>query len=267
MVKQQLQLMGILNVTPDSFSDGGQFFTVNQALHQAKKMLEEGANIIDVGGESSGPGSIDVTVAEELKRVIPVVKELRQICGEQALISVDTYKSEVASQAIAAGARLINDVTALRGDEKMAGVLADAGVKVVLMYAKDKSARTTANPVEYEDVVKTIKSFLIARIEFAISRGVRRENIIIDPGMGAFVSANPKYSWEILARLREFEELGCPILIGASRKSFLGGELKERLKPGLRAAKIAVENGAQILRVHNVRKTKEVVSELLAAES
>ncbi len=257
MKVRQLKIMGILNVTPDSFSDGGKYFDLDQAVARAEEMVREGAEIIDVGGESSGPGSVDVSLEEELRRVVGVVQEL----GIRKLgvrVSVDTWKAEVARQAIEAGATIVNDVTALRGDDQMAAVIAESGVKVVLMYSKDDSARTTAENVEYDDVVATIKSFLVKRIAYAEAKGIEREQMIIDPGMGAFVSGKAEYSWEILERLREFEELGCPILIGASRKSFLGGDVEDRLEPSLKAAKLATDNGASILRVHDIAETRKL---------
>lgn len=262
-------IMGILNVTSDSFSDGGKYYEIESrkqkaesrggsAILRAVEMIKEGAAIIDIGGESTGPGSKDVSCEEELKRIIPVIKELRKQ-NSDIWISVDTYKSNVAHEAIKAGACIINDVTALRGDPDMARIIAKLDVPVILMYSKDSTARTTSGKVQYNDVVEIILKFLDERTKYAISVGIRRENIIIDPGMGAFVSGDPKYSWEILERLREFEVLGFSILIGASRKSFLAGPTKlppnERLEASLEAAKFAVKNGASILRVHDVKET------------
>lgn len=266
-------VMGVLNVTPDSFSDGGLFLSPEKALERAKEMIRAWAGIIDVGGESTGPGSPDVTVEEELRRVVPVIEGIasRLPAGTASLavlaprndvwISVDTWKSEVARQATLAGADMVNDVTALRGGgdseegTRLARVVAEAGVPIVLMYSKDATPRTTRDAVTYRDVVATIKDFLNERIAFAVSHGIARDKIIIDPGMGAFVSGKAEYSWEILERLREFEDLGCPILVGASRKSFLGGELKDRLSGSLQAARIAFKNGASIIRAHDVAET------------
>jgi dihydropteroate synthase len=252
-------VMGVLNVTPDSFSDGGEFDGVERAVARAKEMIEEGAQIIDVGGESTGPGSVDVHLEEELGRVIPVIQAIHeQVPG--ALISVDTWKSEVARQAIEAGARMVNDVTALRGDEDMARVVAEADVPVVIMYSKDGSARTTGEAMEYEDVVASVRSFLEERIRFAEEAGISRKRIVVDPGMGAFVSGVAKYSLALLEKLEELQGLGCPVLVGASRKSFIrdiwGGDRPgDRLKGSLEAAKLAVKNGASIVRVHDVRET------------
>lgn len=227
----QLHIMGILNVTPDSFSDGGKFVDVERAVARALQMIEEGAAVVDVGGESTGPGSVDVNLDEELARVIPVIQAIRkaeEVRGVSKVnrmqISVDTWKSEVARQAIEAGANMVNDVTALRGDPDMARVVAEAGVPVVLMYSKDASARTTGGlegAVGYDDVVATVRAFLEERIKVAEFAGIPREQIIVDPGMGAFVSSEARVSLELLERLDELRTLKCPILVGASRKSFI----------------------------------------------
>lgn len=270
--------MGILNVTPDSFSDAGRYFlaanrrraprtpiraphTVNRAaIRRAKEMINEGADIIDIGGESSGPGSSHVSLEEELRRIIPVIKKcarLPEVRRGKVKISADTYKAETARQAIAAGARIINDITALRGDTGMAGVIAKygakTGVKIILMYSKDPTARTSHMRKKYKDVVPHIKKFLRERILHARAQGIKKSQIIIDPGMGAFVSMIPKYSFEILRRLNEFKSLGCPILIGTSKKSFLGGAMLERAAPTFITNVAAMINGADILRVHDVR--------------
>ncbi|MBI5413431.1 dihydropteroate synthase [Candidatus Peregrinibacteria bacterium] len=251
--------MGILNVTPDSFSDGGQFFDTEKAVKQAQKMVREGADIIDVGGESTGPGSVDVPLAEELRRVIPVIKKLKEL-NLKAEISIDTYKVQVAREAILAGATIVNDVTAMRGDPEMAAVVSQFGVKVVLMYSKDKIPRTTRELKQYDDVIKTIMYFFEERIAYAQNYGIRRNQMIIDPGMGAFVSGEPKYSFEVLQRLAQFNKLGLPILVGTSRKSFLGGEVDDRLQQTLKASALAAKNGATILRVHDVASHKTLLN-------
>lgn len=253
MKQRKFKIMGILNVTPDSFSDGGKFVDLKKAIAQAKKMVEEGADIIDVGGESSGPGSVGVPLNEELKRVIPVIKAIKNArWGRKIIVSVDTYKSEVARQAILAGAGMVNDVTALRGDPKMAEVVAKSGVAVVLMYSKDKTARTTRSKKRYKDVVATVAEFLKKRAKFAMSRGIAGSRIVLDPGMGAFVSSEPKYSYEILRGLGEIKRLGYPVLVGTSRKSFLPGPISERLGPTVISSLVAIENGADMIRVHDV---------------
>lgn len=256
----KIQIMGVLNVTPDSFSDGGKFFDVETAVDQARKMIKEGADIIDIGGESSGPRSRNVGLEEELRRVIPVIKRIVPITKKAGVkISIDTYKSQVAKQAIEAGANIINDVTALRGDPEMASVAAETGVPIILMYSKDPTARTTRIKKNYKDVVKTVMDFLKERAEFAIKSGIKKSRIVLDPGMGAFVSSEPKYSYEILRRLGEFNTLGFPILIGTSRKSFLPGAINERLIPSLIANLSAARNGASIIRVHDVAPNKSLL--------
>lgn len=252
--------MGVLNVTPDSFSDGGKYMKVDAAVKRALEMEKRGADIIDIGGESTGPGSPDVSADDELKRVIPVFEKLR---GETGLIlSVDTYKSTVALHALKVGADMINDVTAMRGDAGMAKVIARHNAPAVIMYSKDPSPRTTRENTQYADVVKTVKTFLKERIEYGVSEGIKKERFIIDPGMGAFVSADAKYTLQIIKRLAEFKELGLPVLVGPSRKSFIGQVLNlpvnERLEGGLAAAAAAVMNGASILRVHDVQGTRRV---------
>jgi dihydropteroate synthase len=259
-------IMGVLNVTPDSFSGGGIYSDPNRAIEKAIQMTHEGADIIDIGGESTGPGSLDVTVKEELERIIPVI---RGIWGKVGLwISVDTYKAEVARQALDLGVDMINDVTALRGDEEMVHVLSKYDVPVVIMYSKDSTPRTTRRDVQYDDVVHTIKSFLEERISFGESNGVDSGRFIIDPGMGAFVSTDAKYSLQILKSLRDFSDLRLPVLVGPSRKSFIGEVLglpvEDRLEGTLAACAVAVKNGASILRVHDVKETRRLVDMIYA---
>jgi len=249
----KVRIMGILNVTPDSFSDGGKYFDADIAAQKALQMIRDGADIVDVGGESTGPNSSPVTEEEELRRVIPVIEKIKKVAAKKMpIVSIDTYKSEVARQAIEVGASIVNDVTALRGDSKMASLVAKTGVKVVLMYSKDSSPRTTREAKQYKDVVKTVVDFLNERIDFALKSGIKKSQIIIDPGMGAFVSSEPKYSLEILRRLREIKKLGFPILVGTSRKSLLPGTVEHRDAPTFIANLVAVKNGADILRVHEV---------------
>jgi len=262
---QRPLVMGILNVTPDSFSDGGKFHNHEQAVQHALEMFEQGADIVDIGGESTGPGSKDVSVDEELKRVLPVVQMLRQRLDSQnpAWISVDTYKSDVARAALDAGADMINDVTALRGDPEMAQILAEYDVPVLLMYSKDSTPRTTRDAVQYDDVVTTVYSFFEDRIAFATKAGIVRERLLLDPGMGAFVSGEPKYSLQLLSRLERFLELDLALVVGPSRKSFIGQVLdvpiSKRLEGSLAACAVAVTHGASILRVHDVQETRRVV--------
>jgi dihydropteroate synthase len=258
---QKPLIMGVLNVTPDSFSDGGSYNTVEKSIKRFDEMIEEGADIIDIGGESTGPGSKEVTVEEELKRVIPVLKAVRK--RSDIWISVDTYKSDIAREAIENGADMINDILALRGDEKIADVLAAANIPVVLMYSKDSTGRTTGEDKTYQNVVKYIKDFLEERINFAKQKGIKEEKIIIDPGQGAFISSTAKYSLQVLNNLDKFKDLGRPILIGSSRKSFIGQTLNlplhQRLEGSLACAAIAVIKGASIIRAHDVKETRGVV--------
>lgn len=232
------KIIGILNVTPDSFSDGGRFDSENLG-EVAREMLEDGADFLDLGGESSGPGSVDVSLEEELRRVRPAFAVLREF-------SIDTWKSEVAREACEAGAVMINDVTAGRGDERIFDVAAEFDVPIVLMYSKNSTARTDRELVEYDDVMKTVKDFLRGRIEVARSHGVRQ--IIVDPGMGAFVSGDARWSWEILERIGELDELGCPVLLGTSRKSFLGED-----RFGMTLSTVCdLRGNVDYLRVHDV---------------
>lgn len=258
-------VMGVLNVTPDSFSDGGEFLQSEKAVERALQMVEEGADIIDIGGESSGPESQDVALEDELARVMPVLEIMRPKIS--ALISVDTYKAGTAQRALALGADMINDVTALRGDAGMAKLLANFDAPVVLMYSKDSSARTTRTETEYEDVIATVKSFFEQQIALAVTAGIARKRLILDPGMGGFVSMKPEYSLQILKRLHELEvAFGLPMLIGPSRKSFIGQVLhvplqpvSERLEGTLAAVAVAVMNSAAIVRVHDVKAARRVV--------
>lgn len=249
--KINTKFVGVLNVTPDSFSDGGRFFEQGGSediLEIANNMILDGANILDVGGESTVPLSKEVSLDEELKRVVPTVLNLRKRFPK-VLISVDTWKSEVAKEALVAGANIINDVTAGRADPKIFDVVANANVPMILMYSKQASPRTNRDVVQYDDVIKTIKDFLIERVSVAKSAGVKK--IIIDPGMGAFVSGDPKYSFTILDRILEFRELGFPILVGTSRKGFLGTTVEEREAMTLWTT-ILLRGKVDYLRVHDM---------------
>jgi dihydropteroate synthase len=261
-VGRRTLVMGILNVTPDSFFDGGQFFHLESALGHARRLIREGADILDIGGESSRPGAQPVPEEEELRRVVPVIRAIRQ---ESAVpISVDTYKAAVAEAALEAGANIVNDISALRFDSRMVEVVARAGVPVVLMHMRGEPRTMQQNPV-YADVVREIKEFFAERIAFARAHGI--EKILIDPGIG--FGKTVEHNLEILRRLGEFRELGCPILIGVSRKSFIGrlcGTAEnplppsERLEGTIASNVIAVLNGAQIVRVHDVAAHKRALA-------
>ncbi|MFH0819015.1 MAG: dihydropteroate synthase [Patescibacteria group bacterium] len=250
-------IMGVLNVTPDSFSDGGKYDNLKQAVWRAKQLIDQGVDIIDIGGESTGPNSKAVSYQEEARRVLPVISEINKKIKKRSkiLISVDTYKSEIAKRALASGADIINDVTGLRGDVNMAKVVAEYNCPVVIMYSKDNTARTTIKKMQYRNVVKTINNFFTARIRYASKNSVAKKNIILDPGMGHFISAVPAYSYEVISRLNEFKKLGCQVMLGMSRKSFLGGELNERDQKVLPLLAVAYFNGVSIIRTHDVLGT------------
>ncbi len=265
MIFSKPQIMGILNITPDSFSDGGDFFKIQDSKYNRRaelkiqQLIENGADIIDVGGESTGPGSQDIGLKEEMRRIKPVVDYIaKNNPTEKVLFSVDTYKAPIAEYALENGFQILNDVTALRGDSNMIDILIKYKPYVILMYAKDNTPRTTTESVEYDDVIAGIKTFFISRISQLVGAGFPEEKIIIDPGMGMFVSANPKYSFEIIERLSELKTLGYPILIGVSRKSFLGGKLEERDLPSVEWSIKAIQNGADVVRMHNVKLIRKV---------
>jgi len=261
-------VMGILNVTPDSFSDGGKYFSLDSAVRRCEEMLEEGAKIIDIGGESTRPGAEPVSLEEEIRRVVPVIKEIRKRFGDDFFISVDTYKSEVAKLSLEEGADMINDVSALRFDENMVNVVARYECPVVLMHMRGTPKTMQENPT-YDDVVGEILNFLKERIEFAVNFGVKEENIIVDPGIG--FGKTVEHNLCILKRLCEFKVLGLPIMIGTSRKSFIGAiteesEPEKRLAGSLATYGIAVENGAKIIRVHDVKETVDFLKVFLAVK-
>lgn len=254
-IERAFQIIGILNVTPDSYFDGGQFTDADAAVRHAAAMIQSGADWIEVGGESTGPGSPDVSLEEEIRRVIPVVEILHEEYPELR-IAVDTYKAEVAERAIAAGATLINDITAGRGDERMLQTIAASEALYCMMYAKDSTPRTTVEARAYADVIKDISLFLLERVQAARTAGIPDQRIILDPGLGHFVSSDPQYSFQIIARLEKICERGFPVLVSPSRKSFLAGleqlPTKERLPGTLAASAIAVTHGAQFIRTHDV---------------
>lgn len=260
-------VMGILNVTPDSFYDGGRHDTIDNAIKHAIQMEKDGADIIDVGGESTKPGSVSVPLSVELARVIPVVEEL--VDKIKIPISVDTYKSEIAKKALEIGAVMINDITALRMDKQLATVVAEHDIPVVLMHMKGTPNNMQFSP-EYEDVMYEIKNFLKIRASYAISCGVKTENIIVDPGIGfgKRTGKGIEDNCEIIKHLGELKELEFPILVGASRKTFIGNTscekkslpLSERLEGSLAAAVAAAINGANIIRVHDVKETRRCLN-------
>jgi dihydropteroate synthase len=258
-------LVGVLNVSPDSFSDGGDFLDPEKAASRAAAMLDEGAEIIDVGGESTRPGSDPVPQEEEARRVVPVI---RAILADRpdAVISIDTYRAATAGVALAAGARVVNDVTALRGDPRMADVVAGSGCPVVLMHMLGEPKTMQRDP-RYEDVVREVRCFLAARAEHAFAAGVERENIILDPGIG--FGKTLEHNLTLLRHLDALVELGFPVLVGASRKRFIGRitgveEARERVFGTVAANVLAYERGATLFRVHDVRASREALAVALA---
>lgn len=254
-------LMGVLNVTPDSFSDGGEFFGKEVAAARAAAMLEDGAEIIDVGGESTRPGSDPVSPEEEAHRVIPVVQEILAEHPD-AIVSIDTYRSETAEPALEAGVRIVNDVTALRGDPQMARVVAEARCPVILMHMLGEP-KTMQHAPRYDDVVREVRDFLAERAEHAIAEGVEPEKIIIDPGIGFGKTLD--HNLALLYYLDALVELGFPVLVGTSRKSFIGKitgaeEARDRVFGTVAANVIAYERGATIFRVHDVQANREALA-------
>jgi dihydropteroate synthase len=252
-------VMGVVNVTPDSFSDGGVNFTPEAAVAAARRQIVEGAAIVDVGGESSRPGSEGVSADEELRRVLPV---LEAVAGELP-VSIDTAKAEVARRALALGAELVNDVTALRGDPELAGVIAESGAYVCLMHMQGKP-RTMQQQPTYEDVVDEVKAFLEERLRFAVDAGIDEDLVCLDPGIG--FGKTVEHNFELVRRLGELTALGRPIVIGFSRKSSLGrilGDPEARTGPlsaSLAVAVAAYERGATVLRAHDVREHVEALT-------
>jgi dihydropteroate synthase len=255
-------IMGILNVTPDSFSDGGVFFERAEAVLHAEQMVEEGADMIDVGGESTRPGAPAVSVEEELDRVIPVIERLRERIPVP--ISIDTSKPEVMRAAVAAGAGLINDVYALRRPGTLEAA-AELKVPVCLMHMQGEPRTMQDNPV-YGDVVTEVRDFLAARMAAAEAAGIPRERIVVDPGFG--FGKTVEHNLELLRGLRRFADLGVPVLAGLSRKSLIGKLLglpvERRVNASVALALIAVQNGARIVRVHDVAPTVEAIRMLEA---
>ncbi|EKD76094.1 MAG: hypothetical protein ACD_43C00226G0002 [uncultured bacterium] len=250
-----IKLMGIVNVTPDSFSDGGKFMHTQTAVKQALQLLAEGAACIDIGGESSRPGAANVSETEELRRVLPVIKALRR--QTKTLISIDTYKPNVAAAALQAGANCVNDITGL-ADQAMRQLIAKTGCPVVLMHMQG-TPRTMQKRPYYKDVVRDICDFFTERLALARSADIARKQIILDPGIGFGKSV--KHNLEIIRRLGEFKKFRLPILVGASRKSFIGkltsADVTQRLPGTLAAHNSAVQNGATWLRVHDVAAHKQ----------
>ncbi|MBU3666814.1 MAG: dihydropteroate synthase [Chthoniobacterales bacterium] len=246
-------IMGIVNVTPDSFSDGGSFAKVEDAVRHGLRLAEEGAAILDIGGESTRPGAAPVEAAEEIRRVVPVIEKLAR--GTHVALSIDTSKAAVARAAIGAGAEIVNDVTALLGDEGMASVVAEHKAGVVLMHMQG-TPRTMQNAPHYDDVAREVLGFLGSRIEAALDAGIPSENIAVDPGIGFGKTA--EHNLQLIAAMESFAALGRPVLLGASRKSFLAAaagctDTNDRDIPTAALTALGRERGAHIFRVHAVR--------------
>jgi dihydropteroate synthase len=258
-VQDDFSVMGVVNVTPDSFSDGGLFFDADIAIAHGLGLEAEGAVILDVGGESTRPGAEPVAAAAELERVLPVIEGLRAR-GVSAQISIDTSKSVVAASALDAGAAIVNDVTALRGDPEMAGLLAARAVPCCLMHMLGEP-RTMQNDPRYDDVVSDVKAFLEERMAFAMAAGIAEERILLDPGIGFGKTA--EHNLELLARLDELVALGRPVVIGTSRKSFLGRitgrPVDDRLAATIATNVLAYERGARVFRVHDVAPVRDAL--------
>jgi dihydropteroate synthase len=260
--------MGVLNVTPDSFSDGGEWFEFEQAVEHGRQLVADGAAILDVGGESTRPYAEPVPADEERARVVPVIRTLRDV-GAQ--LSVDTAKLSVAEPAVAVGATYVNDVTAFRHDPELAGFVADRGCDCCLMHMLGEP-RTMQDDPRYDDVVDEVRAFLEQRIEFAVREGVREERIMVDPGIG--FGKTMAHNLELLRRLDELASLGFPVVIGTSRKSFLGRltgrrDPHERVAGTVATSVLALERGASVFRVHDVAQTRDalvVAAATLAAD-
>jgi dihydropteroate synthase len=273
------RLMGVVNVTPDSFSDGGLFLDPGAAVAHGWRLAQEGAEILDVGGESTRPGAHPVGAEEELRRVLPVVEGLAAMASG-AVVSIDTSKAPVARAALEAGATLVNDVTALRGDREMAAVVAQSGAECCLMHmlGEPRTMQSRAGGPQYRDVVDDVKAFLEQRLEFAVGEGIAEEHVLLDPGIG--FGKTLEHNLQLLRRLSELAALGRPLVVGTSRKSFIGriltgagamnepADVADRLPGTIATCVLAYERGASVLRVHDVapvRAALEVTAATLGA--
>lgn len=258
-MERRTALIGILNVTPDSFSDGGRYLDADRAIAHGIELAAQGADLIDIGGESTRPGARQVSVEEELERVLPVIRSLRRAVSIP--LSIDTYKAQVAQAALDEGVDLINDISALRFDPGMVSVVAAEKVPVVLMHMQG-TPRTMQEKPRYGDVVEEVKGFLRERVEFALARGMRPEQIVVDPGIG--FGKEVEHNIELLRGLSSLASLGLPILVGPSRKTFIGKVLgvgpQERLEGSLAAAVAAVLSGANMIRMHDVLEARRAVA-------
>ena len=251
-------IMGIVNVTPDSFSDGGETFDHKLAIERGFKQIQEGADIIDVGGESTRPGSVPISLEEEIKRVLPVVKALAE---EGSVVSIDTRRSNVMREALDGGAKIINDISALTQDACSLQIAAASRASVVLMHMKGRPY-SMANHAEYVNVVKEVNEYLGSRIMACLSAGIEKHRLCIDPGIG--FGKSTKHNFQILNNIREFLQHSCPVMVGVSRKFGLHKASDNRLKESISLDLEAVKNGISILRVHDVAETRRAVDGLIA---
>jgi dihydropteroate synthase len=259
MAVSDVKIMGVVNVTPDSFSDGGLYFDSGTAVEHGRVLAASGAAILDVGGESTRPGAAAVPAEEELRRVVPVIRGLAEL-GSGAAISVDTSKASVASAALDAGATIVNDVTALRGDPEMAALVAERGSGLVLMHMVG-DPRTMQDDPRYDDVVAEVREFLAERLAAAIAAGVEESRIWLDPGIG--FGKTDAHNFELLRGLPELATLGRPLVVGTSRKSFIGrtdgSATDERLGGTIATSVLAAASGAAVLRVHDVKEMAQAL--------
>ena len=256
--KKQSLIMGILNVTPDSFSDGGKYLEKNTAINHALEMIDQGADIIDIGGESTRPFSDPVSLKEEISRVVPVIEGIRK--KSDICISIDTTKSQVATAALNSGASVINDVSAMEVDPLMVDVALKFDCPLIIMHMKGTPKNMQDDP-QYESLISDIKDYLLDRADFIISKGINPKKIVIDPGIG--FGKTVENNFEIIKNLNHFTKMNFPVLLGASRKSFIGISLnlpeKDRLEGSLAANIIGLQNGAKIFRVHDVAETNKAL--------
>ena len=252
-------IMGILNLTPDSFSDGGQFNSIQKALDHTMSMIEAGADIIDIGGESTRPGSKPISFVEEIERTIPVIEEIRKI--SDCTISIDSYKSEVVEAALNVNANIVNDISGLTYDNKMAKLISDKKSPLILMHMKGKPLDMQKNPI-YDDLISEICNFFSNQISFANSVGIDSSKIILDPGIG--FGKRIEDNFEIIRELKQIRAMGFPVLIGPSRKSFIGDTLNlptdDRIEGTMATITAGLLNGANIVRVHDINETLRTVS-------
>jgi len=266
-VNEPFAVMGVVNVTPDSFSDGGLYLNAAAAIEHGLELASEGAAILDIGGESTRPGALPVAAEEELRRVLPVISGLVS-AGMAVRLSIDTSKALVAAAALDAGATLVNDVTALRGDPALPALIAERGADCCLMHMLG-TPRTMQQDPHYEDVVDEVERFLEERMSFAIAAGVREERIMLDPGIG--FGKTLAHNLELLRRLEQIVALGRPVVIGTSRKSFLGKltgrEVDDRLAATIATNVLAYERGARVFRVHDVGPVRDALAVAAATVS